>query len=66
MSKNCINILAKTKLKYFIQPTFVRWSNLYLGIPPLMNMSSAINERNFRATISALRDGELTDQKSEE
>lgn len=59
-------MLAKTRLRYFIQPILVRWSNLYLGIPPLIKMSSAIKDTNFSATIIELKEMVLTDPNTEE
>ena len=46
-----MSIEASTKLKNLIQPILVRWSNLYLGIPPLIKTRRAINNKNLRATI---------------
>jgi hypothetical protein len=58
-------MLAKTRLRYFIHPILVKWSNLYLGIPPRMNMSSAIKTRNLKATARALAVVLLTEPNTE-
>lgn len=42
---------ANTKLKNFIQPILVKWSNLYLGIPPLIKTNKATNNKNLTDTI---------------
>ena len=41
-----------TKVKNLTQPTLVRWSNLYLGRPPLIKISKAIDIKNFIAIIT--------------
>lgn len=38
---------ANTKLRVFIQPNFVKKSYLYLGIPPLTTINSAMSITNF-------------------
>ena len=48
-------MLARTRLRYFIHPTLVKWSNLYLGIPPLIKISKAIRSKNFNAVTSAFK-----------
>ena len=58
-------MLAKTKLRYFIQPIFVKWSNLYLGIPPLIKISKAINTKNFKAIVKAFKVVVLNEKNSE-
>lgn len=54
-------MLASTRLRYLIQPILVRWSNLYLGIPPRIKISRAIKDTNFRATMIELSDIVLKD-----
>lgn len=51
-NKSSINKKHTTKVKNLTQPTFVRWSNLYLGKPPLMKISKAIDIKNFIAIIT--------------
>lgn len=59
-------MLAKTKLRYFIQPILVKWSNLYLGIPPLIKIRRAIKDTNFNATMIELKEIVLTEPNTEE
>ena len=51
-NNSSINKKQTTNVKNLTQPTLVRWSNLYLGKPPLIKISKAIDAKNFNAIIT--------------
>ena len=50
---------AKIRLRNLIQPTFVRKSYLYRGIPPRTKTNKAISKINLKAIIVAFTTGVL-------
>lgn len=56
MNNNDERKTARTKLKNFIHPIFVKKSYRYLGTPPLMKINRAINTKNLNAVTRAAVD----------